>query len=90
MDSSSSEKASPQAEKLRKRSHLIPEAEIERLKRAVDLLALVRSYGVTLKAVGKDFLGKCPFHEDKHASLAITPEKNLCIVWGRATWVGRR
>ena len=52
------EKSSPQAEKLRKRSHLIPEAEIERLKREVDLLALVRSYGVVLKAVGQDFLGK--------------------------------
>ena len=75
-------------EKLRKRSHLIPEAEIERLKRAVDLLALVRSYGVVLKAVGNDFLGKCPFHEDKHASLAITPEKNLWHCMGACNMGG--
>jgi DNA primase len=32
---------------------------------------------VALKAAGKDLLGRCPFHEDREASLVVTPAKNL-------------
>ena len=44
----------------------IPEADIERVKRETDLLALVRSRGIELKKHGtKDFIGRCPFHDDQ-------------------------
>ncbi|MGH8326192.1 MAG: toprim domain-containing protein, partial [Steroidobacteraceae bacterium] len=33
--------------------------------------------GITLKSAGKDLLGRCPFHEDREASLVVTPAKNL-------------
>jgi DNA primase len=83
------EKARPQAEKSRpKRSHLIPDAELERLKRDIDLVALVRSYGVELKASGKDFVGRCPFHDDTHASLVISPDKNLWHCMGECNMGG--
>jgi len=55
----------------------IPTGELERLKKETDLVELVRSSGVELKAHGKDLLGLCPFHDDKEPSLVVTPSKNL-------------
>lgn len=55
----------------------IPEDELERLKRTVNLVALVESAGVVLARTGQDLVGLCPFHEDRDPSLVITPDKNL-------------
>ena len=55
----------------------IPDEQIERLKQAVSLVGLVERQGITLKRHGKDYLGLCPFHDDKEPSLVISPEKNL-------------
>ncbi len=43
---------------------------------------LVAASGVELKAAGKDLLGRCPFHDDREASLVITPAKNLWHCFG--------
>lgn len=43
----------------------IPESELDRLKREVSLVRLVESSGIKLKKHGKDYLGLCPFHDDK-------------------------
>ena len=55
----------------------IPTDELERLKKETDLVELVRSSGVELKAHGKDLLGLCPFHDDHEPSLVVTASKNL-------------
>jgi hypothetical protein len=55
----------------------IPPEELERLKAEVSVEHLVAASGVELKAAGKDLLGRCPFHEDREASLVVTPGKNL-------------
>ena len=56
----------------------IPEEELERIKREIDLAALVRAKGVELKPHGTGHLaGCCPFHDDKTPSLIVTPGKNL-------------
>jgi DNA primase catalytic core len=55
----------------------IPTEELERLKAEVSVEHLVTAAGVDLKAAGKDLLGRCPFHEDREASLVVTPGKNL-------------
>jgi DNA primase catalytic core len=60
----------------------IPDADLERLKAEVSVERLVEASGITLTKSGKDRLGKCPFHEDREASLAITPEKNLWHCFG--------
>lgn len=52
----------------------IPTDELERLKAGVSVERLVEASGVALRAVGK---GRCPFHEDREASLVVTPGKNL-------------
>ena len=56
---------------------MIPEDEIERIKREADLAAVVRARGVELKSAGHDLIGLCPFHEDKNPSLHVTPAKRL-------------
>ncbi|MBD5778287.1 toprim domain-containing protein [Pelagicoccus sp. NFK12] len=65
----------------------IPEEELERLKREVDLATLVRSKNIELKPHGsKDLIGKCPFHDDDSPSFVVTPSKNLfhCMGCGAA------
>ena len=66
----------------------IPEAELERIKRETDLVALVRSRGVEMKTHGsKDFVGKCPFHEDvATGNFIVSPLKGLwhCMACGAA------
>jgi integrase/recombinase XerD len=47
----------------------IPDDELERIKRGIDLAALVRAKGIELKPHGTGHLaGKCPFHEDSTPS----------------------
>ena len=60
----------------------IPDSELERLKAEVSLERLVEASGIDLKLSGRDRLGRCPFHEDREASLVVTPEKNLFHCFG--------
>jgi DNA primase len=55
----------------------IPVEVVERLKAEVSVERLVQSAGIELKAVGKDLVGRCLWHDDREASLVITPSKNL-------------
>ncbi len=68
--------------------HRIPDADIERVKRSTDLVALVQSRGVELKKHGsKDFIGCCPFHNDQDKpNFIVTPAKGLfhCMACGKA------
>ena len=56
---------------------MIPDDEIDRIKRETDLPAVIRSRGVELKPQGHDLVGLCPFHEDHDPSLRVTPGKGL-------------
>ena len=56
----------------------IPNSELERIKREIDLAALVRAKGIDLKPHGQGHLaGRCPFHDDQTPSFIVTPGKNL-------------
>ncbi len=61
---------------------MIEKEKIERIKRDVDLAALVRAKGVKLKKNGKSFFGLCPFHDDHNPSLSINPLTNLWQCFG--------
>jgi len=50
---------------------------IEKLKHEVSLVRLMESQGFELKKHGKDYVCRCPFHNDKTPSLIVTPSKNL-------------
>jgi DNA primase len=66
----------------------IPDAEIDRIKRETDLVTLARSRGIELKKHGsRDFIGKCPFHDDSGTpNFIISPGKGLyhCMACGAA------
>ena len=49
----------------------------EHIKRTTDIVQVVASYGIALKKVGQDHVGLCPFHDDHHPSLRVTPGKGL-------------
>lgn len=60
----------------------IPENEIERLMDEVSVQWLAETSGVELKKAGKDWLGRCRFHDDREASLVVSPAKNLWHCFG--------
>jgi DNA primase len=66
----------------------IPEADLDQVKRQTDLRALVQSRGIELKKHGtKDFIGRCPFHDDKNnPNFIVSPQKGLwhCMACGKA------
>ena len=66
----------------------IPEADLDQVKRQTDLLALVRSRGIELAKHGtKDFIGRCPFHDDRNKpNFIVSPAKGLwhCMACGKA------
>jgi DNA primase len=66
----------------------IPQQEIERLKSEISVERLIESSGVALKKSGKDWLGRCPFHDDGEPSLVVTPSKNLWHCFGCQTGGG--
>ncbi len=43
----------------------IPDEQIERLKQEISRVCLVERQGITLKKHGKDYVGLCPFHDDR-------------------------
>jgi len=55
----------------------ISEEVINRIKQDVSLVRLVESFGVMLKKHGKDYIGHCPFHDDKTPSFVVSPKSNL-------------
>lgn len=60
----------------------IPESELNRLKSEISLLHLVESFGIKLKRQGRDYLGLCPFHDDKTSSLEIVEiESGYGLKW---------
>lgn len=54
----------------------ISEAELERVKHEISLERLVESHGIRLHVQRADRIGRCPFHDDKETSLAISPASN--------------
>jgi DNA primase catalytic core len=56
---------------------MIPDSEIDLIKRTADLAAVIRARGVELHKSGGDLVGRCPFHDDRDPSLRVTPAKGL-------------
>ena len=56
---------------------MIPDDDLDKLKRSIELAAVIRSRGVELKPQGGDLVGRCPFHADHDPSLRVTPTKGL-------------
>ncbi len=50
---------------------------INRIKTEVNLVHLIESQGHKLEKQGRDYVVRCPFHDDRTPSCVITPRKNL-------------
>lgn len=55
---------------------MISKNSIENLKNIVDIADVVGSY-IPLKKSGANFVCVCPFHNDKHPSMSISPSKGI-------------
>jgi DNA primase len=61
---------------------------IEQVKQRADIVDVVSEY-VVLRKQGKNFVGLCPFHDDKSPSLSVSPSKQFyycfsCAAGGNA------
>ena len=56
---------------------------IQQVAQATDIVDLVSNY-VSLKKKGREFVGLCPFHDDKHPSMNVSPSKQIfkCFACG--------
>ena len=62
--------------------------KINEIKNKANIVSIIGQY-VKLEKHGSDFIGLCPFHEDKNPSLSVSPTKNIfkcfsCNVGGNA------
>lgn len=61
---------------------MIDQEEISTIKQRIELVPFMRSCGIELKQVGKNYRGYCPFHEDSSPSLTVNPKENLWNCFG--------
>jgi DNA primase len=54
---------------------------IEEVKQRSDIVEIVSDY-VVLKKSGQNYLGLCPFHEEKTPSFTVTPSKQMYYCFG--------
>ncbi|HHY95101.1 MAG TPA: DNA primase, partial [Firmicutes bacterium] len=54
----------------------LPGDFLEQVRSRVDIVEVISQY-LQLKKAGKNFLGLCPFHPDRHPSLNVSPERQM-------------
>ncbi len=59
----------------------IPDNKIDEIRTASDIVDVISTY-VSLKKRGKNFLGLCPFHQEKTPSFNVSPEKQMYHCFG--------
>jgi len=55
----------------------VMKVDFDQIKRTTDIVRVIEGYGIALKKSGRDYVGLCPFHDDHHPSLRVTPAKGL-------------
>lgn len=59
----------------------IPESKIEEIRASADIVDVVSEY-VALRKRGKNFLGLCPFHNEKTPSFTVSADKQIYHCFG--------
>lgn len=61
----------------------IPREVVEEIKSRADIVDIISSY-INLSKKGRNYWGVCPFHNDSHPSLSVSPEKRIfsCFACG--------
>jgi len=60
---------------------LIPEHTIEQVREANDVVEVISDY-VQLKRSGRNWFGRCPFHNEKTASFSVSSDKQIYHCFG--------
>ena len=60
---------------------MIPEHKIQEVLERVDLVTLISRH-VELKKAGREFKGRCPFHQEKTPSFYVVPEERFYFCHG--------
>ena len=60
---------------------VIPQATIEQVRHASDIVEVISSY-LPLKRAGTNFVGLCPFHKEKTPSFNVSPSKQIFHCFG--------
>ncbi len=58
-----------------------PEELVEEIRNRTDIVALISSY-VNLKKNGANYVGLCPFHNEKTPSFSVSPSKQMYYCFG--------
>lgn len=61
---------------------MIPAEAIAELRSRHELVAFLTAAGVKLRRHGSDYLGLCPFHQDRQPSLSVSPSKQYWCCLG--------
>ncbi|MDI6742717.1 MAG: DNA primase [Smithella sp.] len=59
----------------------VDNSKIEEIRNRVDIVDLVSEY-LTLKKAGRNFIGLCPFHQEKTASFTVNRDKQIFYCFG--------
>jgi len=59
----------------------IADEDVARVRAATDIVALIGEHA-GLKRQGRQFVGRCPFHEDKSPSFSVNPEVGVYYCFG--------
>jgi len=56
--------------------------QIDAIKEALDIVAIINSYVPSLKRSGRNYFGLCPFHKEKTPSFSVNPDLKLFKCFG--------
>ncbi|MFC3418086.1 DNA primase [Salinicoccus hispanicus] len=59
----------------------ISDETVEAVKQGTDITELVSSY-IKLEKRGRNYVGLCPFHNEKTPSFTVSPDKQICHCFG--------
>lgn len=59
----------------------IPQSKIDEISSSLDIVDVISAY-TQLKKAGKNFMGRCPFHEEKTPSFSVSQEKGVYHCFG--------
>ena len=62
-------------------SYIVDDEVLEKIRSQVDIVDLISDY-IPLKKSGSNYMGLCPFHNEKTPSFSVSPTKGIFKCFG--------